>query len=180
MLAFNDQVINDNLYLSVLRLDDAATIFKCVEQNRDLLSKYLYWVETVTDVASCRQYIDDRANSDSPNKQWFKVVSREEVSGIFAIKSIDENGLAEVGYWLSAAVHGIGIIGSIIKKLVNQADIMGISCIEFRCLTSNLASIRAATKCGAIKEDIVADFLTIDGQSQDLAIYRLRLFPSHP
>jgi len=175
MLAANDQIINDDLYLSALRLGDATAIFKCVEQNRDLLSKYLYWVETVTDVASCRQYIDDRANSDLPNKQWFKVVSREEVSGVFAIKSIDDNGLAEVGYWLSAHVHGQGIIGSIIKKLVNQADIMGISCIEFRCLTSNLASIGAAKKCGAIKEDIISDFLTIDGQSQSLAIYRLRV-----
>jgi len=168
-------LINENLYLSPLILDDAPAIFECIGQNRQLLKKYLYWADTVIDVASCRQYIDERANSNLPNKQWFKVVFKGNVSGVFAIKSIDGHGLAEVGYWLSAKVHGQGIIGLVIEKLVEQAGEIGINAIEFRCLTSNLASIGAAKKCGAIKEDTLVEFLSIDGRTQDLDIYRLRL-----
>lgn len=172
---FNVNIINENLYLSVLTVDDAVAIFECVEQNRHLLGQYLYWVEMVTNVTTCRQYIDDRVNSRLPNKQWFKVVVGGVVSGIFAIKSIDDKGVAELGYWLSAAVHGQGIIGSIINKLVEQAKNRGIKEIEFRCLTRNLASIGVAKKCGATCKDTIPNFLTIDGTPQDLAIYRLLL-----
>jgi len=168
-------LINEKLHLIPLTVDDDSDIFQCVEHNRQLLHKYLYWVETVTDVASCRQYIDERANSNLSGKQWHKVMYQDRVSGVFAVKSIDSHGVAEVGYWLSEAVHGQGIIALIIKKLVELACGFGISCIEFRCLKGNLASIGVAKRCGAVKEGMLESFLVLDGEAQDLDIYRLRL-----
>lgn len=166
--------INQQTILEPLNIEDAPDIFSCIEQNRQMLSTYLYWVEDVVDLQSTIKYIDERVNSTLPNKQWFKIKFNGEICGIFAIKSIDENAVAEIGYWLSEQVHGNNIITCIVTMLLRNNQRWAFKCIEFRCLCKNLASIGVAKKIGAVKEDTLFDFLTIDDCEQDLEIYRIR------
>lgn len=166
--------INEHVTLLPLVVEDAPALFECIAQNRHMLATYLYWVDKVIDVKSTVEYIDERANSQQPNRQWFKVILNGDICGVFAIKSIDKNGIAELGYWLSKHAQGQNIIPSIVKRLLDERKNWAFNCVEFRCLTSNFASIGVAKKVGAKKEGTLANFLTIGGRQQDLDIYRIR------
>ena len=169
--------LSDNLVLKPLLLSDAPALFQRIEANRSMLATYLYWVKDVVDEASCWRYIDERANSELPKRQWFGVYVNDEVSGVFAIKSIDDNGCAELGYWLSEHAHGHGVISRCVDYLATHRDDFGIKALEFHCLSKNIASINIAKKAGANYVSTITDYFELDGQMQDLLVYRAELAP---
>ncbi|MCG7529961.1 GNAT family N-acetyltransferase [Psychrobium sp. MM17-31] len=167
--------LSDKLALKPLLVSDAPALFRRIEANRTMLATYLYWVKEVVDEASCRRYIDERANSELPKKQWFGVYVNDEISGVFAIKSIDENGVAELGYWLSEHAHGHGVISRCVDYLAAHRADFGINSLEFHCLSKNIASISIAKKAGANYISTITDYFELDGQMQDLLVYRAEL-----
>ncbi|WP_435276714.1 GNAT family N-acetyltransferase [Psychrobium sp. nBUS_13] len=169
--------LSDSLALKPLLISDAPALFRRIEANRLMLATYLYWVKDVVDEASCRRYIDERANSELPEGQWFGVYVNDEISGVFAIKSIDDNGCAELGYWLSEHAHGHGAISRCVDYLAAHRDDFGINALEFHCLSKNIASITIAKKAGAIYVSTITDYFELDGQMQDLLVYRVELAP---
>jgi len=168
--------ISEKISLAPLLISDAPTIFNLVEHSRDILQQYLYWVSTVTDISTTEQYIATRINSGLPDAQWYKVYFEQEISGIFAIKSIDKQSqVAELGYWLSTAVQGNGIIDQIIQALPRILESTPAKIIEFRCLTMNFAIIGVAQKAGAVLVDCLPKFMEANNKMQDLNIYQVAL-----
>jgi len=169
--------ITDSIELQPLAVTDSLNIFNLVESSRPLLGKYLYWVDGVRDELSANKYIEERTNSGLPGSRWFKIIFDTQVCGVFGIKSISAgSGIAEVGYWLSHAVHGNGIIVNIIAQLSSfllektDAKIM-----EFRCLENNISSIRVAKKSGAEFVYLIPNYINTGNENQDLHIYQLQL-----
>ena len=169
--------ITENIELLPLEVTDSSDILDLVEFSRPQLGKYLYWVDGVRDEISAHKYIVERINSGLSGSRWFKIQFHEQVCGVFGIKSISVgSGIAEVGYWLSHAAHGNGIIVKIIAQLSSfllantDAKI-----IEFRCLENNTASISVAKKSGAEFVDLIPNYMKTDNESQDLHIYQLQL-----
>ena len=169
--------LSDELALKPLLVSNASALFKRIDANRSMLATYLYWVKDVVDEVSCHRYIDERANSELSKRQWFGVYVNDEISGVFAIKSIDNNGCAELGYWLSEHAHGHGVISRCVDYLTKHRDDFGINSLEFHCLSKNIASISIAKKAGANYVSMITDYFELDGQMQDLLVYRAELAP---
>lgn len=169
--------ISDNIELCSLEAKDAATIFKLVESSRLHLGVFLYWVDNVQDEESAHQYIIERIQSGLSGSYWFKIKFNMQVCGVFGIKSISiETGVAEVGYWLSHAVHGNGIIVKIITQLSSfLLDKTDAKIIEFRCLENNAASISVAKRSGAEFINSIPNYMNIGNENQDLHIYQVRI-----
>ncbi|KXO06963.1 Ribosomal-protein-L7p-serine acetyltransferase [Moritella sp. JT01] len=169
--------VTENIELLSLEEGDALTILNLVESSRPQLEMYLYWVDGVRDEVSAHKYIVERLHSGLLGSRWFKIKFNTQVCGVFGIKSIStESGVAEVGYWLSHAVHGNGIIVNIIAQLSSfllertDAKIM-----EFRCLENNISSIRVAKKSGAELVGSIPNYMNAGNENQDLHIYQLQL-----
>jgi len=169
--------LSEKLALKPLLINDAPALFRRIDANRLMLATYLYWVKDVVDEESCRRYIDERANSYLPKRQWFGVYVNGEISGVFSIKSIDDNGCAELGYWLSEHAHGHGVISRCVDYIATHRNDFGIKALEFHCLSKNIASISIAKKAGANYVSIITDYFELDGQMQDLLVYRAELAP---
>jgi len=165
--------IAEHIKLAPLVESDAADILKAVNLSRASLGKFLPWVEGVNNIESAKKYILDRANSELNGSRWFKIYYKDNLSGVFAIKSIcPELNIAELGYWLSSDAHGNGIISQIISKAPQLLTSTHVKFIEFRCLEKNAASIKVALKSGALLVDVIPNFLVADNVLQNLNIYR--------
>jgi len=168
--------ISENIKLSPLTLLDAEVLFDLVECSRENLGKYLSWVDSVKDIESTKEYISKRVNNQLFGAEWFTVVFRGSICGIFSIKSITkEKSIAEIGYWLSNHVHGNGIISLIILKFSEyMKNEMGVKALEFRCLEQNIASIKIAQRSGA-KYVRTHEHIKINNGKQALNVYRVQL-----
>ena len=165
--------IAEHIKLAPLVESDAADILKAVNLSRASLGKFLPWVEGVNNIESAKKYILDRVNSELNGSRWFKIYYKDNLSGVFAIKSIcPELNIAELGYWLSSDAHGNGIISQIISKAPQLLTSTHVKFIEFRCLEKNAASIKVALKSGALLVDVIPNFLVVDNVLQNLNIYR--------
>ncbi|CAM2907809.1 GNAT family N-acetyltransferase [Moritella viscosa] len=169
--------ITENIELLSLEEGDSLTILNLVESSRPQLGKYLYWVDSVLDEVSAHKYIAERLHSGLSGSRWFKIKFNTQVCGVFGIKSIsDESGIAEVGYWLTHAVHGNGIIVNVISQLSSfLLERTDAKIIEFRCLEKNIASISVAKKSGAKLVDSIPNYVNTGSESQELHIYQLLL-----
>jgi len=168
--------ISEQIQLTPLSESDASDILNLVSTNRVGLDEFLYWVKDVQCVNSARKYISDRINSGLNDSRWFKVYFKDNISGVFAVKSVCPNSLvAELGYWLCGAAQGHGIINQIVSHLPEILENTDTKAIEFRCLEKNHASIKIALRSGATLVDFIPDFMVANGVKQDLNIYRLQL-----
>jgi len=172
--------ISPHISLQPLLQQDAQVILELVNDSRAQLEKYLYWVDEVIDLNCAQRYILQRIDSGLAHSQWFNVMFNGKVSGVFAIKSVDQQGVAELGYWLSHRVHGHGIISQIVAALPQLPVHSPIKIIEFRCLERNIASISVAKKSGAKHIASLADFAESDGVNQALLVYQAQLKPPSP
>ena len=172
-----DFEVTNKIKLIKLTESDALNIYNLVDQSRDELGEYLYWVKDVIDPDTAKHYISQRINSGLRGASWFKIQFNCNDCGVFAIKSIcDTTGVAELGYWLSHHFYKNGIMTLIIKSLPhNLKQNTNAKIIEFRCLEENFASISIAQKSGAVLVDSLPNYMEIANSNQKLNIYQSRI-----
>ena len=130
----------------------------------------------MTDLNTTKKYIEDRVNSGLEGAQWLKFVFEGETVGVFGIKSVCEStGEAEVGYWLSQHAQGKGLVTQAMEAVIHLLRERGAKCLVITCLEQNKASIAVAKRVGASHEETKPNYLTLDGNLQDLFIYSLPL-----
>lgn len=168
--------IAEHIKLAPLVESDAADILKTVNLSRASLGKFLPWVEGVNNIESAKKYILDRVNSGLNGSRWFKIYYKDNLSGIFAVKSIcPELNVAELGYWLSSDAQGNGIISQVITRVPIILKNTSAKVIEFRCLEQNVASIKIALKSGASLVGTIPNFVSVGNTRQQLNIYQVAL-----
>jgi len=168
--------IAEHIKLAPLMESDAADILKTVNLSRASLGKFLPWVEGVNNIESAKKYILDRVNSGLNGSRWFKIYYKDNLSGIFAVKSIcPELNVAELGYWLSSDAQGNGIISQVIASVPIILKNTSAKVIEFRCLEQNVASIKIALKSGASLVGTIPNFVSVGNTRQQLNIYQVAL-----
>ncbi|MFA0813556.1 GNAT family N-acetyltransferase [Microbulbifer epialgicus] len=138
--------VTEDILLKPLTDADAQEIHLLIEQNRSLLAKYLYWVESIKDLSSTREYLRQRIYSKNTGAAWYKIIFEEKVSGIFGIKEVNfHKRCAEIGYWLSTHCQGRGVITRVVEKIcVHLKNNQGVRKLSIQCLSENIASIAIA------------------------------------
>ena len=81
---------------------------------------------------------------------------------------------AILGYWMSAAHAGKGLMGAAVRAVIGFAfDTLHLNRLEAACLPHNEASIRLLEKVGFQREGYARKYLCIDGRWQDHLLYGL-------
>ena len=168
--------ITEEVSLEDLSMKDAEAIFSLIEENRELLEQYLYWAEAVTDIETTEGYIFERIDSGRPGAKWFKIVFQRRTVGVFGIKAICYEHLeAEIGYWLSQAAQGHGIISQAVASIGRVLKNQEIEKLKITCLDENKASIAVAKRAGATQTDTIHQYMQMGGKLQNLNIYTVQL-----
>ncbi|MFD2164825.1 GNAT family N-acetyltransferase [Thalassotalea euphylliae] len=168
--------ISPSLSLQLLQLDDAGDIWQLVQRHRAELAKYLYWVDSVNNLATTRRYIEQRLTSELPNPHWYKIVIQNRTAGVFGVKTINEtSNCAELGYWVSPQEQGKGIVSSAIQALITELKSKQVAHIKLDVFAENKASQRVAEKAGAKLIAVEPNAKLANMRSKALLTYQIEL-----
>lgn len=150
-------VVSNEILLERLSINDAATIFNAIDQNRSHLGEWLPFVDYTKAISDSEAFIQTVVLYREETKNevytiWFK----GEFAGLIGFHNTDRvNEKTDLGYWLINEMTGQGIIHRSCLTLIGIAfEKMGINRITIRCAVGNVASGNVPRRLGFIFEGI--------------------------
>jgi len=115
--------INETVELKMLSIETASTLFLLVDCNRGYLRQWLPWLDHNTSVNNSETFIKS-THLQFQNELGFMcgVYYKNELVGMCGYHPIDKmNRSVTIGYWLSKASQGQGIVTDCVRFLVEHA-----------------------------------------------------------
>ncbi|MBT2568111.1 GNAT family N-acetyltransferase [Arthrobacter sp. ISL-85] len=167
----------DGIVLRPVRMADAAPLAVAFQANRSHLAPWepvraddFYTVEGQRKVLRRR-----RAEVDSGTALSMVLSGEEGILGLLTLSSIVRGAFqnAHLGYWISHAVQGKGLMTAAVAAAVGIAkDGLGLHRLEGATLVHNVASQRVLEKNGFEAYGTASAYLQIAGQWQDHRMYQ--------
>jgi RimJ/RimL family protein N-acetyltransferase len=95
--------------------------------------------------------------------------------GSVGLSQLDwQNRTANIGYWVRTKSHNQGVGRTAIRFAAHFAfEALGLTRLEFVIQTSNIASLHAARRAGAVQEGILRNRLVLRGKTYDAVVLSL-------
>lgn len=168
----------DDLYLRLMTHADAPDIFATIQREREYLGEWLPFVDKTHALSDTEAFIGSVLDVPEQEKEWVFTIrnAKAEFIGLIGFHDTDtDNHKSELGYWLSQAHQGRGIITKAVQTLCEYAfKEMGIHRIQIRCAVGNTASQRIPLKLGFLYEGIERDGECVkEDIYRDIEVYSL-------
>jgi len=166
--------IDEEIELRVPQEDNIEELAGLVKQNLPHLEPWVIWVIGGYDVEHAgsfiRQNLRDIADGKAPS---FGIFYRGKLAGCIGFVKIDrENKASEIGYWISAAHQGKGIITKCCRALIDRSfNELDMRQVEIRVAASNLRSRAVPERLGFKLEGQYENAHRLPGRDDDLVIY---------
>ncbi|GIM61218.1 ribosomal-protein-L7/L12-serine acetyltransferase [Capnocytophaga canis] len=135
--------INEKLYLELIKLSDAETIFNIINTQREYLGEWLPFVSFIENITDEENFIKSALETMEQTKEYIFCIRKEGkfIGTIGFIKTDKLNQKTEIGYWISKDYQKQGIVTQATKRICEFAFTeMGMNRIQIRCATENIAS----------------------------------------
>jgi ribosomal-protein-serine acetyltransferase len=155
-----EMTIDDGLMLRTLREDDAETLFRLVDTNRDHLREWLPWLDATTIPDHIRQFIQSTLRQDADTQgPTFAIISQGSQVGIVGYHPIRWNNRSvEIGYWLSRDALGQGIMIRCCRALVYHAfQVLQLNRVTIPAAVGNRRRRAIPERLGFKKEGVIRD-----------------------
>jgi ribosomal-protein-serine acetyltransferase len=167
--------VDDEISLHPVTLSDADAMYALVDANREHLGRWLPWVESLRSVGDERRWLRQRAGMDasSDEEAWLIRYNGETVGAIGLIYDAPNNG-AEVGYWLTEAAQGHGIVTRSCSTLLGYAFMVrSVHRLQLRAASENVRSVAVAERLGFTFEGVQREALSTAKGYQDAKVYSM-------
>jgi ribosomal-protein-serine acetyltransferase len=165
--------LSDGLILRSLRAEDAKELYAVVEANRDHLSPWMPWAAGQT-LAGTEIFIRSAIRQERDHDGFqLAVVEGDEICGVVGYHRVDhENNTTSVGYWLTAARQGRGVMTRAVGELLTYAfEELGMHRIELRAAPANTRSRALAERLGFREEGLLRESERFGDEYRDLILY---------
>lgn len=169
--------INEHLALALVQTSFAKHYLDIVTREREYLSQWLAWATYAHDEdffllfirRSLHQYADGKSLTCA-------LLFKQQVVGNISFNTINhELKKVEIGYWLSSAYQGQGIVTQAVTKLIDMAfDKLAMEKVQISAAVGNQPSRRVCERLGFQLEGIVTNAENINSVIVDHAVYGLR------
>ncbi len=166
--------VRENLTMRSLTAQDAPEVYGVIDENRDYLRKWLPWV--------------DETNSAEKIRGIFEKWEQDEVAGTDIVLGIFQDGAyvgniglhdlrrsnqsGMIGYWLSAARQGQGIMTDCVQALTDYAfRELKLNRVYIYCAAENQKSRAIPARLGFLEEGVLQDGTCLYGTYHDQVIY---------
>ena len=166
--------IDDNLVLRQLSEEDAMPLFKVIDSNRKFLREWLPWLDTSKRPEDTLYFIKTTLEQFSNNDGFAAGIwYGDSVVGTIGFHKIDWlNRSVEIGYWLSEAHQGKGIVTKACKAFIDHAfGEWYLHRVQIRCAVGNAKSCRIAERLHFVKEGLQRHAEFLYDHYVDLIIY---------
>jgi ribosomal-protein-serine acetyltransferase len=168
-------IITSQIKLREIDIQDAAVIFKTIDQQRDYLGKWLPFVAHTNSQADTEGFIKSINSLPYDQKELiFTIWFNNDFAGLIGFKATDRiNSKTELGYWLSEPFQKKGIVTSCVEFLCAHAFTrLGMNRVQIKCAPGNDASKRIPQKLGFHYEGIERAGERVDEHTyRDLEVY---------
>jgi ribosomal-protein-serine acetyltransferase len=153
--------------------EDATTLFHTIETNRAHLRRWLIWVDSTRLEAHSLSFILNAQQQQQEQRSLaLGIFRQEQLIGGIGMQDWDHNlRKASIGFWLSKAAEGQGIIQQcapvFIRFLFEKLDL---NKVEIHYLPGNTRSAKAAQLLGFRTEGLLRDSFLMHGGYHDLVI----------
>lgn len=121
-----------------------------------------------------RQSMTDLYRGQGDKFQWIVRFEDQPVGWITLVVTNWDHGLAEIGYALSTAYQGVGIMPQALTLLLAELFLRSkLDRIEARCATDNSRSQRVLDKLGFQLEGHLRDYFVLRGKRVDNYLYAI-------
>ena len=165
--------IDTKLALELVHPCRAEELFAIVERNRELFSRWLIWVEDSRSVEDTHNFIRSALQGYAEGKSIDCVVVYEgEAVGMIGMhglhKRLYEVRQGDIGYWLDAMYHGIGIMTKAVSKMM-EIGFEHYACekMTIRCATQNERSCKIPKRLGFTHEGTFRKDIIVGGNVMD-------------
>ena len=166
--------VDEDILLREIGMEDVASIFNTIDNQREYMAEWLPFVELTTDISFTCTFVENYLNAEV--KDFTCVIYfRQQFAGLLGLKDTDFDNLkTEIGYWLSEDFQHKGIITRSCKAFIDYSfDELKMNRIQLKAATGNLKSQRVAERLGFIKEGIEREGELHNRGFVDLIVYSL-------
>lgn len=166
-------LIDDNLLLRSFQPDDAAELFRAVDESRQHLRPWLRWVDATTKQEHIQQFIH-RTLQQLHNQEALElglVHNRHIIGGIGMHEWDHMLKKAQLGYWVRKEYEGQGIVNKALTRFIDFLfEKPGLNKIEIHFMPSNKRSAAVADRLGFKVEGVIRQSYFFNGRLDDLVI----------
>jgi ribosomal-protein-serine acetyltransferase len=154
-------------------LEDAAELFRAVNESREHLRPWLVWVDSTTKQEHSLQFI--QVSLQQQNNQEALALGifhkRKIIGGIGMHEWDHVLEKAQLGYWVSKDFEGKGIITTCLERFIDFLfDKVGLNKLEIHFVPANNRSATIAERLGFKVEGVLRDSYVINGAFTDLVV----------
>lgn len=156
--------------------NQAQALFEVVEADRNELRKWMPWVDDTKSERSEAKFIKYIQGQMVAGKVFMLTIAVDNMPvGMIDFHQINQSDHhAEVGYWLSQQVQGLGIMTRSLKRLIDYGfNEMKLHKILIQVEAGNTKSSAIPKRLGFIKEAEFKDQIYANGQYRDFVEFGL-------
>jgi ribosomal-protein-serine acetyltransferase len=168
--------INEEVELRLLKLSHRDELFCLVDTNREHLREWLPWVDANRSLTDTESFIKSAISQHESNKgPQYVVFHNAAMCGVCGFHPFDiTNKISSIGYWLSHAFSGKGIMTLSVKALLEAGfREYGLNRIEIACATGNARSRAIPERLEFKFEGVLREREYLYGRYVDHAIYSM-------
>ncbi len=174
-------ILTERLVLKQHVLDQAETVFRYIDQDRQRLREFLPWVDKTEKVDDSRAYVQMTLEKWETSDLFDFGIFRKS-DGLYlgnaGIHSIDwKNQTCELGYWILGQFEGQGYVSEAVVGLQNAAFDVGFERVQIRCSTLNIKSASVPKRLNYKLESLIQNDLTEQGVRRDTFVFTLNKKP---
>ncbi len=157
---------------------DIELIFAIIDRERDRLGRFMGWVAATREVDDVRAYFrSQQADVDAARVRHFTILVEDRLVGRISLENIKQTEKKVlIGYWLSAAVEGRGVMTRALTVVCDHAfGELGLERLSLFTHPDNQRSQEVARRCGFRQEGVFRQAAMLNGERVDqLWFARLR------
>lgn len=144
-----------------------------IEHNREHLTPWLPWVESIVDVPSATAWLRNYADKLARDAGRIYGIWRGDdlIGGVLFRTFEPDQGSCEVGCWLGAGVEGKGLMTAAARVLVDWAfRVRGMTRVYWQTTPANTRSIAVAKRLGMTEEGVLRKSFAHNGIHHDVMV----------
>ncbi|NOT53735.1 MAG: GNAT family N-acetyltransferase [Deltaproteobacteria bacterium] len=155
-------------------LDDVPAAYEAIITSVKEIQPFMPWCHPGYTLHELRTWVETQiAQRQASNAFEFVMVARDgELVGGCGLNTIDwDNRRANLGYWVRSSATRRGVATTATRLLARWGfEHTTLNRLELIISTRNLASLRVATKAGAVREGILRSRLLLHGETHDAEV----------
>ncbi len=168
--------LGDGADLRFLELRHAPEFLEFVNTNRDHLSVWLEWGQTIQTLEQSQAFIKRGITRYADDGlPWVGLwLEQHMVGGILFFPVETRARSTMIGYWLGSDVAGRGLMTKAVRAMLGFVfDDLGLNRLELQAHVENLKSRALAERLGFLFEGLLREVWTLDGKPVDHAAYAM-------